>query len=77
LTRNSEQLSAFLDGELTEAETEMFEKALLIDPHLRAQLQQLCEANAVARSEFAAILDEPVSARLVSTIWQTPIAAKD
>jgi hypothetical protein len=55
----------------------MFEKALLIDPHLRAQLQQLCEANAVARSEFAAILDEPVSARLVSTIWQTPIAAKD
>jgi hypothetical protein len=55
----------------------MFEKALLIDPHLRAQLQQLCEANAVARSEFAAILDEPVSAGLVSTIWQTPIAAKD
>lgn len=35
------------------------------------------DPNAVARSEFAAILDEPVSARLVSTIWQTPIAAKD
>jgi anti-sigma factor RsiW len=77
LTRNREQLSAFLDGELTEAETEMLEKALLIDPHLRAHLQQLCEANAVARSEFAAILDEPVSAQLINTIWQTPIAAKD
>ena len=55
----------------------MLEKALLIDPHLRAHLQQLCEANAVARSEFAAILDEPVSAQLINTIWQTPIAAKD
>lgn len=74
--RNSKKLSAFLDGELTDAESRELRKALLNDAQLRAELDQLSEANALAGQEFSAMLELPVSAQLISKIRQTSIAEK-
>ncbi|MFQ1701852.1 anti-sigma factor family protein [Loktanella agnita] len=74
--RNSKKLSAFLDGELTDAESRELRKALLNDAQLRAELDQLSEANALAGHEFSAMLELPVSAQLISKIRQTSIAEK-
>jgi anti-sigma factor RsiW len=75
--RDSQKLSTFLDGELTDAESGKLRKALLNDAQLRAELHQLSEADALARRDYSAMLELPVSAQLVSKIWQTPIAEKD
>lgn len=69
----SKCLSAFIDGELTGQEVAEIEDALAADPQLRSELTSLAKANAAAHSEFAAMLDAPVSSELVRSIWQTPI----
>ena len=70
----SKCLSAFIDGELSARDVAEIENALAADPQLRSELRSLVNASAAAQSEFAAMLDAPVSAELARSIWQMPIA---
>ena len=70
---NDERLSAFLDGELPEAEAREIERALESDPALRAELEALIAADAVAKKAFARMLDEPVPAALAAAVRDAPV----
>ncbi|MEM9796170.1 MAG: anti-sigma factor [Pseudomonadota bacterium] len=69
------KLSAFLDGELPEAETREIEAALATDPALQAELDALMEADAAAQAAFDAMLDEPVPVALAAAIQSAPVGA--
>ncbi|PTX57534.1 anti-sigma factor RsiW [Litoreibacter ponti] len=69
------KLSAFLDGELPDAEAREIEAALETDPALQAQLQALMEADAVAQGAFAEMLTDPVPAALAQAIHDAPVGA--
>jgi anti-sigma factor RsiW len=74
VTQYEEKLSAFLDGELPEAEAREIEEALARDPALQAELEDLMAADAGAKAEFEAMLDEPVPFELASSIRGAPEA---
>lgn len=74
MSRYSDKLSAFLDGELPEAEARDIEQALEGDPALQAELEALMAADAVAQEEFAAVLEEPVPFELAAAIKNAPVA---
>jgi anti-sigma factor RsiW len=75
MTRYEDRLSAFLDGELSEAEAREIERALEADPALQAELEALMAADAMAREEFARMLDAPVPAALAAAIRDAPAGA--
>ena len=68
----AEKLSAFLDGELSQKETQQIEAALSSDPALQAELEALMAADVLAQDEFDAMLSEPVPLDLVSAIQNVP-----
>ena len=70
-----EKLSAFLDGELPEAEARQIEAALADDPNLQAELEALMAADALAQEEFEAIAAEPVPFELAAVIQNAPTDA--
>jgi len=72
VTQYEEKLSAFLDGELSDEETREIEQALATDPDLKATLEALMEADAMAQQEFAEMLEEPVPISLASAIQNAP-----
>ena len=72
MTDLRDKLSAFLDGELPDAESREIEEALTNDPALQAELETLMAADAVAQEEFAAILAEPVPLDLAAAIQNAP-----
>lgn len=67
-----EKLSAFLDGELTDAEARQIETALARDPALRAELDSLMAATSGAQEVFHEMLDEPVPLALAAAIKAAP-----
>ncbi|MGC3939637.1 anti-sigma factor family protein [Roseobacter sp. EG26] len=67
-----ENLSAFLDGELSETDTRKIESALETDTRLQAELASLIEADQLAKEEFAALVDEPLPRDLVKSIQNAP-----
>jgi anti-sigma factor RsiW len=73
VTRYEEKLSAFLDGELPDAEAREIEKALESNPALQADLEQLMAADALARDAFAEMLAAPVPAKLASAVRDAPV----
>lgn len=73
MSRTEEKLSAFLDGELPEAEAREIEAALAADPALQAELDALMEADTLAQAEFAAMLDTPVPAALAAAVRDAPV----
>ncbi len=75
MSRYSDKLSAFLDGELPEAEAREIEAALEADPALQAELEALMSADALAVDAFAEMLDEPVPASLAAALRDAPEAA--
>lgn len=74
MTADCDRLSAFLDGELTDTEAKEIEHTLAVDTQLRAEFTQLVIADALARQEFAAMLEQPASAQLIDAIRRTPMA---
>ncbi|MGH1416532.1 MAG: anti-sigma factor family protein [Pelagimonas sp.] len=72
MTQYAEKLSAFLDGELSEAETREIEQALEADVSLQAELEELMAADDVAQEEFAQVLKEPVPFELAAAIHNAP-----
>ena len=69
----SEQLSAYLDGELDEAAAEAVEARLASDPAAQAELESLMQADALAQEEFQAELKAPVAFSLAQHIMDTPM----
>jgi anti-sigma factor RsiW len=63
---SDEELVAYLDGELGDAEREHIEAWLDSDPAARERLAALVQAGELARSAYADILDEPVPERLIA-----------
>ena len=72
MTRYDEKLSAYLDGELPEADVRAIEEALESDPALQAELEALMAADARAKADYNAMLDEPVPFELASAIREAP-----
>lgn len=62
-----EKLSAYLDGELPDAEAREIEAALADDPTLQAELAALMAADAAAQDAFAEMLD-PVPVALAAVV---------
>jgi anti-sigma factor RsiW len=76
MTDLSAKLSAYLDGELTEAEAVEIDTALVRDPQIQAELDALVQADALARDEFEHALNAPVPLNLIRQIKNTPLEAK-
>lgn len=72
MTYDDARLSAYLDGELSEAETRAFEEALAVDADLQAQLEALMAADDLAREALGRELDEPVPPALAAAIEAAP-----
>ncbi|MEM9344009.1 MAG: anti-sigma factor [Pseudomonadota bacterium] len=72
MTDLRDKLSAFLDGELTEAESRVVEEALAADPELMTELEGLMVADEYAKAEFAEVAAEPVPLALASAIRNAP-----
>lgn len=63
-----EQLSAFLDGELSESEMSAIEKALTDDPSLASRLESLATVDAQLQNTFAPVLDAPLPASVMAML---------
>ncbi|GFE63794.1 anti-sigma factor family protein [Litoreibacter roseus] len=74
MTQYEEKLSAFLDGELSAAETQEVERALERDPALQGELEALMAADVAASEQFDAMLHEPVPLELAAAIRNAPDA---
>jgi sigma-E factor negative regulatory protein RseA len=70
-----EQLSAFLDGELPEAETELFLKRLERDEELATTLSRFSLIGAAMRSESGSLVVRPVAARVSAALAHEPALA--
>jgi len=73
MTDLSMKLSAYLDGELDEAEAKAVEEILARDPAARAELDALVAADAAAQEAFESELEAPVPFALAQQIRDTPV----
>lgn len=71
---SDEELVAFLDGELGEAESAALSAWLERDPALRARFQALSEVGLAVRESFDEVLREPVPERLLLAATAKPAA---
>ena len=72
MTQYEAKLSAFLDGELPEAEAREIEDALARDPALLAELEALMEADIAIKGAFDEMLGDPVPAALAAAVRDAP-----
>lgn len=75
-TSRVEQLSAYLDGELSASETRIIDEQLKIDSALRTEFEKLMDADLIAKSQLEAMLNEPVPLSIAQSIKNTPLEAK-
>ncbi len=68
MTLSEEKLSAYLDGELPEAEAREVEALVATDPTAQSALERLMEADQAAKDVFNDMLTEPVPLNLASSI---------
>lgn len=73
MTDFSEQLSAYLDGELGVAESAVVEARLEADPDARLEMDALIKADALAQDYFEDQLSDPVPFALAQQIKATPL----
>lgn len=69
----SEQLSAYLDGELPVSEAQAIEQQLETDAALRAEFEKLMGADLIAKTQFEELLNEPVPLAIAKAIQDTPL----
>lgn len=72
MTGYENKLSAFLDGELPDAEAREIEQALKRDPALQAEFEALMAADALAQDAFEEMLDAPMPASLAAAVRDAP-----
>lgn len=73
MTDFSEQLSAYLDGELDQTEAAVVEARLEADPEARLEMDALIKADALAQEFFEDQLSDPVPFALAQQIKATPL----
>lgn len=73
MTSLSDKMSAYLDGELSDAETQEIEAWIETDPDAQAQFDRLIQADTLARDVFEAQLNDPVPFALAQSIKATPM----
>lgn len=74
MTRPSdEQLSAFLDGELSGAEAAQVERAIESDPEVKRRFAALRQLHARTKSLYVEVLDEAPPAALIAAIRAAPL----
>ncbi|WP_341366868.1 anti-sigma factor [Yoonia sp. BS5-3] len=76
MTDFSEQLSAYLDGELDAAEAAIVEARLEAEPDARVEMDALLKADALAQEIFDTQLNDPVPFALAQQIKATPLAER-
>jgi anti-sigma factor RsiW len=69
---SDEQLSAFVDGELPEAECAQVEGWLQAHPDAAARVSQWAQDREALRGLFAAAADEAVPPALLAAVWRGP-----
>ncbi len=69
MSQFEEKLSAYLDGELSFAESAEIEAALQTDTDLQAELEALMAADTLAKGAFAEALNDPIPTSLASAIY--------
>ncbi|MEO1292046.1 MAG: anti-sigma factor [Pseudomonadota bacterium] len=74
MTQYRHKLSAYLDGELSDAEAREIERALEEDPGLQAELEALMEVDDAVKGAFDAMLEEPVPIALAAAVQNAPVA---
>lgn len=74
MTDLSIKLSAYLDGELTDADALAIETLLESNADARAELDALIAADAAAQEQFDALLDDPLPLALAQKIKSAPVA---
>ena len=68
---SDDKLSAFLDGELPDAELEKISAAVRRDPDLQKRLFSLQAVDTILSETFSDIVNEPVPERILKTITAT------
>ena len=76
MTELSQNLSAYLDGELDNAAMAEVEARLASDPTMQAELDALIEADVAAQAQFENALNVPVPIGLAQKIKALPMAEK-
>lgn len=76
MTDFSMQLSAYLDGELTDEQSLAVEQRLASDPEAQAEMEKLLEADNFAKDHFDALLQEPIPFALAQTIKSASVEAE-
>ena len=71
---NGEDIAAYMDGEMADAEAQEFETILQNDPFARAELERLQEVNSLLKGAFNEILAEPVPLAVARRVHQTVAA---
>ncbi|MEO0700950.1 MAG: anti-sigma factor [Pseudomonadota bacterium] len=74
MTQYSDKLSAFLDGELPEAEVQEIERALEGDPALQAELEALMAVDGAVAEAFDEMLKDPVPFGMAAAIQSAPMS---
>ncbi|MFV2052394.1 zf-HC2 domain-containing protein [Aliiroseovarius sp. YM-037] len=69
----ADQLSAYLDGTLSDAERAKIEALVASDADAADELAALQQADAAIGSAFASMLETPVPRALISAIEETPV----
>jgi len=71
------QLGAFVDGELSAAESAAVKQAMLRDPAVRARVEAIRRSSTQLHDAFNVVLDEPVPAKILQTFSsQTPTGGR-
>lgn len=73
---SGEAIAAYMDGELTDAETQDFEAILECDPLVRAEVQRLQEVNSLLKGAYNEILAEPVPLAVAGRVQRTLASAE-
>lgn len=77
MTISDKTLSAFLDGELPEAEMQLVETALSTDSDLAERLAQFANADETLKAAFGSIVDEPIPDNILAMIDEHDTAQAD
>lgn len=71
-----EQLSAYLDSELSVSETRIIDEQLKIDSALRAEYETLIAADQIAKSQLEEMLSEPIPLAIAQSIKNFQLSTK-
>ena len=73
---SGEDIAAYMDGEMSDAEAQDFEAVLQSDPLARAEVQHLQEVNSLLKGAYNEILDQPVPLAVAGRVQSSLASAE-